>query len=49
LTTLLPQLTQAWDDMHDGVVRSPPPTLTYTRLLLNAPYGTIDKSPDSTM
>ena len=27
LITLLPILTQAWDDMHHGVVRSPPPAV----------------------
>jgi dienelactone hydrolase len=45
MMTLLPALTQAWDDMHAGVVRAPPPTLKYTPLLLNPPHGTIDKPP----
>jgi predicted esterase len=27
LVTLLPILTKAWDDMHHGIVRSPPPVL----------------------
>lgn len=27
LVTLLPILTQAWNDMHNGIVRSPPPDL----------------------
>jgi acetyl esterase/lipase len=45
MITLLPKLTQAWDDMHAGIVRSPPATLKYTPLLLSAPHGAIDKGP----
>jgi dipeptidyl aminopeptidase/acylaminoacyl peptidase len=43
MITLLPALSQAWDDMHDGTVRTPPSSLKYEPLLLNAPHGEIDK------
>jgi predicted esterase len=38
LVTLLPILTKAWDDMHHGIVRSPPPVLG-NFALPSAPMG----------
>jgi dienelactone hydrolase len=43
LITLLPLLSQAWDDMHDGIVRAPPPTLGYLPLLTSPPRGALEK------
>jgi predicted esterase len=43
LITLLPLLSQAWDDMHDGIVRAPPPTLGYIPLLSSPPRGSLEK------
>jgi pimeloyl-ACP methyl ester carboxylesterase len=37
IVTLLPILTQAWDDMHRGIVRSPPPVLGGMDLPASAP------------
>jgi predicted esterase len=43
LITLLPVLSQAWDDMHDGIMRAPPPTLGFVPLLTSAPRGALEK------
>jgi acetyl esterase/lipase len=43
LITLLPVLSQAWDDMHDGITRAPPPTLGFVPLLTSAPRGELEK------
>jgi predicted esterase len=43
LITLLPVLTQAWDDMHGGIVRASPPMLGQVPLPLTAPSGTLEK------
>jgi S-formylglutathione hydrolase FrmB len=39
IVTLLPIFTQAWDDMHRGIVRSPPPALGGMALLSVPPKG----------
>ncbi len=43
LITLLPVLSQAWDDMHGGIVRASPPLLGQVPLPLTAPSGTLEK------
>ena len=42
LITLLPVLSEAWDDMHGSIVRTPP-ALAQVPLPLTAPSGTLEK------